>query len=79
MLKGLYRPSLTDISLLITVPSHDGKYEAEFMRSLMATKDMLAATEAKFEIAELNYCADIALARSRLFGTFLRANHTSTC
>lgn len=76
--KGIkvFRPKLDDISLLITVPSHDGKYEAEFVRSLMATRDMLVATEAKFEFAELNYCADIALARSRLFGTFLRSNHT---
>lgn len=72
----VFRPSLADISLLITVPSHDGKYEAEFLRSMMATRDMLSSTEAKFEFAELNYCADIALARSRLFGTFLRSNHT---
>lgn len=72
----VFRPDLDNISLLITVPSHDGKYEAAFLRSLMGTRDMLASTKAKFEFAELNYCADIALARARLFGTFLRSNHT---
>lgn len=76
--KGIrvFRPDLANVSLLIATPSHDGKYEAEFMRSMIATKDMLLAANATFEFAELLGCADIALARARLFGTFLRSDHT---
>lgn len=72
----VFRPDLSSVSLLISVPSHDGKYEAEFVRSLMATKDTVTAAGGNIEIAELAYCADIALARARIFGVFLRSQHT---
>jgi hypothetical protein len=72
----VFRPDLKDVSLLVSVPSHDGKYEAEFVRSLIGTKDLMATAGAYMEVAELTYCADIALARSRIFGVFLRSKHT---
>lgn len=72
----VFRPDLSGVSLLVSVPSHDGKYEAEFVRSLMATEKTVTAAGGQIEIAELTYCADIALARARIFGVFLRSNHT---
>lgn len=73
----VFHPNLEKSSVLLAMLSHDGKYEAEFMRSLIATKDVLEQVNAKLEIAELNYCADLGLARARLFGSFLRSNHTN--
>lgn len=74
--KKVFRPDLSNISLLLSTPSHDGSYQAEYMRSMISTQRMLAEVNANFEFAEMLGCADIGLARARLFGAFLRSKHT---
>lgn len=66
---------LSNISLLIGIPVYD-EYTPEFFRSFNATRDALQAHGAFYEMVEVGGCSDIALARARLLGTFLRSKHT---
>lgn len=72
----LVRPDLTGLSVMIATPAGDGRFDRIFMRSLMETEKLLAQYGAKVHFADLSFCSDIALARNRLFATFLRGADT---
>lgn len=72
----LMRPDFTGVNLMIGVPSHDGKYEGNFMTSLFQTFQMMTANGVTVQLAEEKYTADIALARANIFSTFKRSQST---
>lgn len=69
-------PDLTGVHLLIGVPSGSGRYERLFVESLFSTIEAVRQCKAEVNLVELPYCSDIALARNKLFGTFLRSSAT---
>lgn len=73
----VYRPNLSDISVMIATPCGSGQYERLFMGALINTLEELRNLGANAEFAEMPYCSDIALARAKLFGRFIRSSHTN--
>lgn len=71
-----YVPDLTGISVCIATPSHDGKYEGAFMKALHRTAIEIERLGGKCDFYDFPYCADISLARARIFGKFYRSQHT---
>lgn len=69
-------PSLAHVHVLIATPCGSGKYERLFMQSLWGTIETLRQCGAMVNFIELPYCSDIALARNKIFGTFLRSDAT---
>lgn len=69
-------PDLTGIHALIATPSGSGKYERLYVSSLFSTIEALKQCKAEVNLIELPYCSDIALARAKLFGLFLRSEAT---
>ncbi len=72
----MVRPDLTGVSVMIATPCGSGKYDRGYVNSLMATEKLLAQFGAKVRWAELPHCSDVALARNKLFGNFLRTSDT---
>lgn len=63
---------LSSYNLLICTPSFDGKVEETYQSSLDNTKALLSLHGAKIDVFKVKYVADIAFARSKLLGAFLR-------
>lgn len=69
-------PDLRDYRVLLAVPSGDGTYERVFMRSYVETRDAMRQYGGELLLAEAPYLSDIAMARAKLFGAFLRSDCT---
>lgn len=67
---------LTGVSVQIATPCMDAKYDRTYTKALTNTLMMLHHYGAQIDWAEFPYCSDIALARSKLFGNFMRSKHT---
>lgn len=76
--KGLaiLRPDLNGVSLMLAVPSMTRQYDGKFMDSRVATEKHVTHFGGEFALKELPFCSDPALARIKLFGEFLRSDHT---
>lgn len=74
--KSTDTPDLSTISILFCTPTGDGKYEREFVSSIFSTMKELERLGARAQFANFPYCADLALARAKLLGTFYRSEHT---
>lgn len=68
---------LSGCHLFIASPVMDGKVEFVYHNSLMRTKALLESLGAKVQTLATKYCADVSLARSRLFGAFLRVHEAT--
>lgn len=64
--------NLTGCHVLIASPIMDGRVDFVYHNSLIKTKALLESLGAKVQTLGTKYCADVALARSKIFGTFLR-------
>lgn len=71
-----YVPDFSGVNLCIATPSHDGKYEGAFMKALHRTAIEIERLGGKCDFFDFPYCADISLARARMFGKFYRSQHT---
>lgn len=69
-------PSLAGLRVMIATPCGSGRYERLFMQSLHGTVELLRQCGAQVNFAELPYCSDIALARNKIAGMFLRSGAT---
>lgn len=69
-------PDLSHIHVMIATPCGSGKYERLFVNSLWSTIDALRQCGATVNFAEAPYISDIALARMKLFGQFIRTDAT---
>jgi hypothetical protein len=69
-------PRLDGVSVLIATPCGDGTYERLYVSSLFGTIEALRQCGAVVNFAEMPYCSDIALARAKLYGMFLRSDFT---
>ena len=63
---------LSHCHVLIASPIMDGKVDFVYHNSLIRTKMLLEQLGAKVQTLATKYCADVYLARERLFGAFLR-------
>jgi len=72
----VYKPVLDGVSVMIATPCADGRYERLFLSGLINTLNEFKRLGASAEFAEMPYCSDISLARTKLFGKFLRSHHT---
>ena len=70
------RADFTGVKLMIGTPCIDGKYESAYMTSLFQTLQMLRDNGVTVMVAEEKFTADISLARSKIFGAFLRSDCT---
>jgi hypothetical protein len=71
-----YIPDLSGVSICIATPSHDGKYEGRFMSALHRTVLEIQRLGGKGDFFQFCYCADVSLARAKVFGHFYRSKHT---
>lgn len=67
---------LAGLSIQTACPCADGKYVRGFTTSFHNTQCIFIELGANVDFAELPGCADLGLARSKIFGNFLRSNHT---
>lgn len=72
----LTRPDLSGMKVMIAVPCGDGRYESVFLRSLRETESAVKYFGGETRFMEFPYGSDIALARSKLLGAFLRSDST---
>lgn len=68
--------TISERSIFLSTPNGDGKYDQTYVYSLLNT--VLTCRNLGIDIAraEFPFCADLPLARAKLFGKFLRSNHT---
>lgn len=66
------QPDLSNIHILIASPIMDGRVDFEYQNSLIYTKQLLENLGARVQTLAAKYCADVYLAREKLFGAFLR-------
>lgn len=66
---------LSGLSIQFATPCVDGTYVRRFCSSFHNTACVLIEMGAKIDWAEMPGCADLGLARSKLFSNFLRSNH----
>lgn len=71
-----YVPDLMGVSVLICTPCMTGQYDTRFMKSFHRTIKEIERFGGTADLAEVMYCADIALARSKLLGVFYRSKYT---
>ena len=71
-----FLPDLTGISVLICTPCMTAQYDSRYMKSLHRTIKEVERFGGTVDLAEVMYCADLALARSRLLGVFFRSRYT---
>ena len=69
-------PDLSDMRVMIATPCGSGKYERLYVTALFGTIEVLRKCGATVNFIEMPYCSDISLARSKLFGSFLRSDAT---
>lgn len=67
---------LSHLSVQFATPCYDGKYHREYVRGFHNSACVLIELGAKVDWAEFPGCADLALARTKIFGNFLRSDHT---
>lgn len=65
---------LANYSVQFATPSGDSKYDREYLTSFHNTACVLIELGAKVDLAEFPGCADLALARAKIFGNFLRSD-----
>lgn len=75
-LGNVVRPDLKGMSLYLATPSMDGKLDHNYVRSYGQTIDKVRAAGALIDWGMMPYCADLSLARNRIFGSFLKSPHT---
>ena len=63
---------LSPYYLLVCTPMHDGKPDHTYSLSLDNTKQMVHTHGGKIDVFTVKFIADIAYARAKLFGAFLR-------
>lgn len=68
--------TLSQYSILLATPNGDGKYDQTYVYSLLETVITCRNLGINIERAEFPFCADLPLARAKLFGKFLRSEHT---
>lgn len=66
----------TGLSVQFLTPCSDSRYDREYVRSFHNAACVLIELGAKVDWAEFPGCADLPLARAKLFGNFLRSQHT---
>lgn len=69
-------PDLSTVRVMIATPSGDGKYDGLYTTALFGTIALLRQCGAQVNFSEMKFCSDIALARARIFGAFLRSDAT---
>lgn len=67
---------LTGLSVQFATPCGTSSYVREYVSSFHNTACVLIELGAIVDWAEFPGCADLALARSKIFGNFLRSQHT---
>lgn len=67
---------LAGLSIQIATPSGNSQYDREYVKSFHNTACVLIELGAKIDWAEFPGCADLSLARAKIFGNFLRSSHT---
>lgn len=72
----LTKPDLSGLRVMIAVPCGDGRYESVFLRSLRETEAAVRYFGGETRLMEFPYGSDIALARAKLHGAFLRSDST---
>ena len=70
------RPDLTGVSIMLATPSAQGHFDREYLRSYEQSVAAIRSAGGQLHLAEMPFCADLGLARSKLFGAFLRSSHT---
>ncbi len=63
---------LSNCHILIASPIMDGRVDFVYHNSIIRTKTLLEQLGAKVQTLATKYCADVYLAREKLFGAFLR-------
>lgn len=64
------------LSIQFSCPCGDGKYDRLFVTGFHNAACVLIEMGARIDFAEMPFCADLALARSKIFGNFLRSSHS---
>jgi hypothetical protein len=72
----MFRPDLKGYKVMIATPCGSGEYGHGYVSSLFQTMEFIRQYGGEPHRAELIGCSDIALARNRLFGGFLRSDCT---
>lgn len=67
---------VTNVRLAIATPCGSGRYEGRYRDSLDATLQYLRGQAIPCGTLDERYCADVTLARAKLFSAFLRTNCT---
>lgn len=67
---------LSHLSVQFATPCGNHSYVREYVRSFHNSACVLIECGAKVDWAEFPGCADLALARAKIFGNFLRSDHT---
>jgi len=67
---------LADYSVQFATPCGSASYVREYVSSFHNTACVLIECGAKVDWAEFPGCADLSLARAKIFGNFLRSGHT---
>lgn len=67
---------LVGYSIQFATPCGTSSYVREYVQSFHNTACVLIELGAKIDWAEFPGCADLSLARAKLFGNFLRSSHT---
>ena len=70
------RIDLRGVKIMLAVPVGDGTFDRVFMRSWVQTRDAVRQYGGDIELAEAPFMSDLCLARSKLFGAFLRSDCT---
>lgn len=63
------------LSVQFATPCGDSRYDREYLTSFHNTACVLVELGAKVDLAEFPGCADLGLARAKIFGNFLRSQH----
>lgn len=67
---------LEGYSVQFATPAHDGKFCREYVAGFHNAACVLIECGAKVDWAVFPGCADLSLARAKIFGNFLRSDHT---
>ena len=67
---------LAHLSVQFATPCGDARYDREFVKSFHNAACVLIELGAKVDWAEFPGCADLSLARAKIFGNFLRSHHS---
>lgn len=68
--------SFAGVKLMVATPCIDGKFEDAYVDSFLHTSQMMQAANVPVQWTKEKYTADIALARNKIFGLFLRSDYT---